>query len=440
MSSSDGHRALDQPIGVRDVLFAVAFALYAAGAVFLLAQGLLAVTASMSGGVHEWLHVEALTTGRFARVAQRAADGAHDVPPGSQVVLDHLLSLLNLAFAALLLWLRPRDWTARLMTVALVGAAGVFNLTAQASLEQAPLTSLEALAQAGAHVVAGLAYLYALLLFPDGRPVPVWPRARVVALYLPVTVAAVLLSVAVDGPARPATLLLFFGLIVPAAGALAQAYRIRRGGGPTGEAQARLLLWALVPSVTIGLAYVAISGLPEGTAAFAGRHVPDPPTLLYRVFQPVFALIPIALLAGMLRYRLWDIERLLNRTLVYGAVTGVLGAAYGSFVVLAELLLGRVAASPLIDSKPAVAVTTLLFALGVRPLRDRVQRFVDRRFNRRRYDAIITVEQFRNCLRDEVDVGSIAAQLEAAVDRVIQPAHLSVWVCAGDESGAEVTT
>jgi hypothetical protein len=433
VSSSDGRRADDRPLGVRDALFAVAFAVYAAGAVVLLVQGLLAVAASTSGVVHEWLHVEALGSDWFARVAQRAADGAHDVPPGSQVVLDHLLSLLNLGFAALLLWLRPRNWTVRLLAVALVGAAGVFNLTAQATLEQVPLTTVEAVAQGGAHVVAGLAYLYALLLFPDGRPVPAWSRPRIVALYLPVTVAAVLLSVAVDGPARPATLLLFFGLIVPTAGAVAQAFRIRRGGGATDEAQARLLLWALVPSVTIGLAYVAVSGLPEGTAAFAGRHVPDPPTLLYRVFQPVFALIPIALFAGILRFRLWDIERLLNRTLVYGAVTGVLGAAYGTFVVVAELLLGSVAASPLIDSKPAVALTTLLFASGFRPLRDRVQRFVDRRFNRRRYDALITVEQFRDCLRDEVDGASIAVQLEAAVDRVIQPAHLSLWLCpAGD--------
>lgn len=423
------------------MLFGLLFLAYAAGAIFLLGQGLLAVGASLSPELHEWLHTEALATGGRARLAQRAADGAHAVPAPSQIVLDYLLSALNLAFAAILLWVRPRDWTARLLAVALVGAAGVFNLTAQATLEQLPLTAFEGLAQAGAHVVAGLAYVYALLLFPDGRPVPYWSRSRILALYLPVTVVAVLLSVAVDGPARPATLLLFFGLIVPTAAALAQAYRIRKGGVATHEAQARLLLWALVPSVCLGLAYVAISGLPEGTAAFAGRHVPDPPTLLYRVFQPVFALIPIALFVGMLRYRLWDMERLLNRTLVYGAVTGLLGATYGIFVVLARVLLGSVAASPLIDSKLAVAVTTLLFAMAVRPLRDRVQRFVDRRFNRRRYDAMVTVERFRGTVRNQVDVASIGAQLESTVASVIQPAHLSLWLCdagANHREGAAV--
>lgn len=425
-----------RPPTLRDALFVVAFAAYAAGALFVLAQGALAAVASVSPGLHDWLHVEGMLGGPVGRVALRAADGAHDVPAGGQVVLDYLLSSLNLAFATTLLWLRPRDWTARLLAVALVGAAGVFNLTAQATIEQLPMTRGEAVLQGGAHVVAGLAYLYALLLFPDGRPVPAWSRPRRLALYLPVTVLTVLLSIAVDGPSRPAVLIVFFGLLVPLVGAAAQAYRVRRGGGVTGEAQARLLLWALLPSVMIGLAYLAVAGLPATDAVFAGRHVPDPPTLLYRVFQPVFALIPVALFAGLLRYRLWSIERLLNRTVVYGAVTTVLAGLYGSFVLSAELMLGSVAASPLIDSKPAVAVTTLVFAGMARPLRDRVQRFVDRRFNRRRYDALLTVERFRGCLRDEVDVASIADQLTAAVDRCIQPSHLSVWVRTTPEAHA----
>lgn len=415
-------------LGAGDVLFALAFAGYAAGALVLLAQGALAVSASHLPGLHEWLHHEALAGGWFARVAHRAADAAHAIPATPQVVTDALLSALNLAFAALLLRLRPRDRTARLLAVALVGASGVFNLTAQSALEQLPLTAFESIGQTTAHVVAGLAYLYALLLFPDGRRVPDWSRRRLALLYLPVTLVPVALPLVVTGSARPAVLILYFGLLVPSIGAAAQAYRIRRADGATHEAQARLLLWAMVPSVLLGVVYVVLADLPAASEVFAGRHVPDPATLVYRVFQPVFALIPIALFTGMLRYRLWDAERLLNRTVIYGAATGVLGLAYISFVIVAELLLGRVAASPLIDSKPAVAITTLVVAGAFRPLRDRVQAFVDRRFNRRRYDARLAVEQFGECLRDEVDVASIADQLTGAVTRVIQPTSVAIWV------------
>lgn len=414
-------------------MFVLAFVGYAAGAIVLLVQGALATIASQFPGLHDWLHQEALAGGWFARVAERAADASHAIPGAPQVLADALLSTLNLAFAALLLRLRPRDWTARLLAVALVGAAGVFNLTAQSTLEQLPLTPFESVAQTSAHVVAGLAYLYALLLFPDGRPVPTWPRGRLVLLYLPVTLVPVVLPFVVVGSARPAVLILYFGLLVPSIGAAAQAYRIRRADGATHEAQARLLLWAMVPSVLLGVVYVVLADLPAASEVFAGRHVPDPATLVYRAFQPVFALIPIALFTGLLRYRLWDTERLLNRTVIYGAVTGMLGLAYISFVIVAELLLGRVSASPLIDSKPAVAITTLVVAGGFRPLRDRVQTFVDRRFNRRRYDARRTVEQFGECLRDEVDGSSIARQLVGAVDRVIQPAHVSVWVPRADQ-------
>lgn len=423
-----GDPALDRRPGAADVLFVLAFAGYAAGALVLLAQGALAVAAAHLPALHDWLHHEALAGGWLARVAQRAADASHDVPAWPQVVTDTALSTLNLAFAALLLRLRPRDRTARLLAVALVGAAGVFNLTAQSVLEQLPLTLFESVAQTSAHVVAGLAYLYALLLFPDGHRVPVWSRGRLAALYLPVTLVPVVLPFVVAGSARPAALILYFGLLVPSIGAAAQAYRIRHTTRATHEAQARLLLWAMVPSVLLGVVYVVLADLPAASEVFAGRHVPDPATLVYRVFQPVFALIPIALFTGMLRYRLWDAERLLNRTVIYGAVTGMLGLAYILFVVTAEVLVGRVAASPVIDSKPAVAIMTLVVAGAFRPLRDRVQAFVDRRFNRRRYDARMTVEQFGECLRDEVDVASIGRQLTAAVDRVIQPASVSVWV------------
>jgi len=411
-----------------DLAFAIAFGLYALGGLLVLGQGLLAVGASLSGDLHELLHVQGLGTGLLDRVALRAADAAHSVPPGPQVVLDYVFSAVHLGIAAVLLKLRSRDWTARLLATALVGAAGVFNLTSQAALEQLTFTPLETLGQVVAHVLAGLAYVYALLLFPDGRPVPRWRPAALISLYLTATLVAVFLSIRLEGPARPATLLLFFGLLVPAAGAAAQAYRIRNTENATGQAQARLLFWALLPSVGLGIVFLVRHGLSPATNVLVGRRLPEPPVALYRIFQPAFALIPLALSAGILRYRLWDIERLLNRTTVYAIATGLLGGFYAGFVVVAQLVLGSVAASPLIDSKPAVAVTTVLFLTAFRPVRDQVQKVIDKRFNRRRYDAQVTMEKFAEGLRDEMDLAGIIGRLDIVLKEVIQPRHVSVWL------------
>lgn len=404
-----------------DLALLIGFTLYTLGVFLVLGQGLLAVAASISADLHESLHVQGLGSGILARVALRAADASHNLPSPPQIVVDYLFSGVHIVMAAVLLKLRPHDWTARLLAIALVGVAGVFNLTAQGVLEQLPFTQLEALGQVASHVVAGLAYVYALLLFPDGRPVPRWRPAVLIPLYLTATVVAVFLSIRLEGPARPATLLLFFGLLVPAAGAAAQAYRILNKDDAVGQAQARLLFWALLPSVGFGLVFLVMHGISPATNVLAGRHLPEPPVALYRTFQPAFALIPLALFGGILRYRLWDIERLLNRTTVYAIVTGLLGGAYLTFVVGAQLVLGSVAATPLLDSKPAVALTTFLFVVAFRPLRDQVQTFIDRRFNRKRYDALVTMERFAEGLRHAVDLNDILLRLDRVLNDVFEP-------------------
>jgi hypothetical protein len=416
---------------VAGLAFAVALALYVGGGLLVLGGGLLTVAAAALPGVHDTLHVLALGSDWFARFARRAADASHVVPSTPQIVLDYVFTVVHLGLAAILLWLRPRDWCARLLAVALVGVAVVFNLTSQATFEHLPMTWWESLGQAASHVVAGLAYIYALLLFPDSRPVPRWRPLALLPLYLMAMLAAVGLAVRVEGPARPATLLLFFGLVVPASGAAAQWYRIHHTDDATGQAQARLVFWALLPSVAFGVVFLASNGLPSTTTGMAGRHLPEPPVALYRSFQPAFALIPMALFAGLLRYRLWDIERLLNRTIVYATATGLLGGVYVSFVVVTQQALGSVAATPLIESRGAVAVTTLLLASVFRPVRDRVQRFVDRRFHRSRYDGRLTVERFVRRLRDQVDTDHIAHELEAVLAEVIEPREVSLWLCPG---------
>jgi hypothetical protein len=134
--------------------------------------------------------------------------------------------------------------------------------------------------------------------------------------------------------------------------------------------------------------------------------------------------IPVAIGIAILRYRLFDIDRLISRTLVYGMLTALLAGVYATGVFIASRLLdpahGR--------SGLAVAASTLAVAALFRPLQRRIQNLVDQRFNRSRYNAATTIEAFSGRLRDEIDLDSLAAELLTVVDQTVQPAQASLWL------------
>jgi hypothetical protein len=206
------------------------------------------------------------------------------------------------------------------------------------------------------------------------------------------------------------------GLVLIAATGLAAvlslAFRYRRAR--TAErAQLKWLVYAAA-LVVVG----ALAGVPAGVIMGPGDAATN---LQNAMVSGAFALVPVAIGIAVLRYRLYDIDRVISRTVAYAIITGLLIGVYAGVVLLATRVLP-------FHTPVAVAGATLLAAALFNPLRRRVQRAVDRRFNRARYDADRTIAAFAARLQDAVDLDAIQADLSDVVHQTLEPAHVSVWI------------
>jgi hypothetical protein len=136
--------------------------------------------------------------------------------------------------------------------------------------------------------------------------------------------------------------------------------------------------------------------------------------------------LPVTITLAILRYRLWDIDSLINQTLVYGSLTGLLGALYAGLLISLESLAGlmnKQASQPIV-----LVVSTLAIAALIQPVRSRLQRVIDRRFYRRKYDAEKTLADFSATLQNEVDLEQVRSQLLTVVEETMQPAQVTLWL------------
>ena len=206
------------------------------------------------------------------------------------------------------------------------------------------------------------------------------------------------------------------GLLVLLAAVISVFLRWRRSGG----SERQQLKWLAYIGAVIALALLC------GVASAYALGVSYPTVLILTVGIAGITLgIPVAVGVAMLRHRLYDVDVLINRTLVYGALTATLVLVYFGGVVALQYAFRALTGQ---ESQLAVVVSTLAIAALFVPLRQRIQAFIDRRFYRRKYDAAKTLAQFSTKLRDETDLELLAPELLRVIEETVQPAHASLWL------------
>jgi hypothetical protein len=252
-------------------------------------------------------------------------------------------------------------------------------------------------------------------LFPDGRFVPRWTRWLAVGyalLFVPDVFFPDSFLAALTDP-------LFFVFI--ASLVFAQVYRYRR---VSALAQRQQTKW-VVFGFSVALAgFLGVVFLYEFVPAI-GRSGPVGEMAGETIVYAFLLLIPLSIGVAILRSRLYDIDVLINRTLVYGPLTAVLVAAYFGGVVGSQYVFRTLTGG---ESQLAVVASTLAIAALFNPLRRRIQSFIDRGFYRRKYDSRKTLESFSVKLRDETDLAALNDELVGVVKETMQPAHVSVWL------------
>jgi hypothetical protein len=269
-----------------------------------------------------------------------------------------------------------------------------------------------------------LAFLFLFLyLFPDGQFVPRWTFWLAIVLVTIMVPIALFSRPPFDMENWPPLAFALFLLCWILPGVIAQVYRYRHVSGPMQRRQTKWVIFGLTAAMTgwagVIILLTIVPSLQPGSVAadFVGATAT----------AGLILLIPLSLAIAMLRHHLYDIDLVINRTLVYGTLTGLLALVYFGGVTATQAIV-RAFTGQQEQPQLAIVVSTLVIAALFTPLRHRIQGFIDRRFYRRKYDARKTLEAFSAKMRNETDLDALNDDLVGVVRETMQPAHVSVWL------------
>ena len=334
------------------------------------------------------------------------------------VVVDKIFQLVWFVVGVLIYWRRSDDRMALLVSMFLVsfGPVAVDTTDAEALISSQPAWWLPV---RGVDVVGNVCVVLFFLLFPSGRFAPTWMRWLAVAFCAFQVSRDLFPEFYTRSPSlEMVSLLVFLGIVVSLV--WSQIYSYRRVSSP---AQRRQTKW-VVFGTALGVAGTFPFQLPADLS-LVGGDTPLALLLLRTGFALSFLLVPLSISVAVLRSHLFDIDVLINRTLVYGLLTAMLiGLYFGGIVVLQGLLVATTGEK----STLAVVASTLAIAALFNPLRRRIQSFIDRGFYRKKYDARKTLESFSVKLRDETDLDALSDDLVAVVRETMRPEHVTLWL------------
>ena len=334
------------------------------------------------------------------------------------VVIDKVFQVVFFAVGALIFWRRSEDRMALLVSAFLVsfGTVALDTTTADALVSSQPAWWLPV---QGVQIMGEVCVVLFFMLFPGERFVPRWTRWLAVS-FIAFNVSRHLFPefYSLSPALEMVSLWVFIGIVLSLV--WSQVYRYRR---VSSEAQRRQTKW-VVFGTTLAVAGSFPFQLPLDLSLIGG-DTPFVLLVLNAGFALSFLLVPLSIGVAVLRSHLFDIDVLINRTLVYGSLTATLVALYfGGIVALQRVFVALTGER----STLAVVASTLAIAALFSPLRRRIQSFIDRRFYRKKYDARKTLEAFSATLRDETDLDALNTELVGVVRETMQPAHVSTWL------------